>query len=398
MKKIIFYFFIIHLLISCTKRLNEKEVHMGSDSLIYYNGNKYTGEVFDTYKNGRKKIEMIVNNGKLTGTKTEWYENGNLLSLENYIDNLKNGQFLKYSENGELIYEENYKKNVKHGYFENVQIDRKQIINYDNGKKNGYCKYVSTYGDAEGNYKDDYEDGIWKYYDYYKRLEKEISFKKGKKNGVSIIYNPDTGEIIEKTMFKNGIYVETNNQIVKTVKIGDQIWMSENLRTSFYQNGDEINFHNGTIDGRNNSPNPSYGYLNDDPLNYGNRFGKLYNWKAISDPRGICPKGFKVPSLGDWNKLFNYLGNDYIKKIKSKEGWEFYVWGVLENYGGNNESGLNIIPLELKTDKMAEFWTSSEDDDNYAYPITVYKNGEGMASGVVTSKEYFKSCRCIKIN
>ena len=37
-------------------------------------------------------------------------------------------------------------------------------------------------------------------------------------------------------------------------------------------------------------------------------FGKLYSWKAISDPRGICPKGFKVPSLSDWNKLFNYLG------------------------------------------------------------------------------------------
>jgi antitoxin component YwqK of YwqJK toxin-antitoxin module len=243
MKKIIFYLFIINLLISCTKRLNEKEVHMGSDGLIYHNGNKYTGEVFDVYKHGRKKIEMIVNNGKLNGTKTKWYENGNLLSVENYIDNIKNGQFLKYSENGELICEENYKKDVKHGYFENVQIGRKQIINYVDGKRNGYCKYVSTYGDAEGNYKEDYEDGIWKYYDYYKRLEKEISFKKGKKNGLSVIYNPLTGEVLEKIMFKNNIHIDTKNQIVKTVKIGDQVWMSENLRTNFYQNGDEINFH-----------------------------------------------------------------------------------------------------------------------------------------------------------
>lgn len=394
MKKIIFYLFIINLLISCTKRLNEKEVHMGSDGLIYHNGNKYTGEVFDVYKNGRKKIEMIVNNGKLNGTKTKWYENGNLLSVENYIDNIKNGQFLKYSENGELIYEENYKKNVKHGYFENVQIGRKQIINYVDGKRNGYSKYVSTYGDAEGNYKEDYEDGIWKYYDYYKRLEKEISFKKGKKNGLSVIYNPLTGEVLEKIMFKNDIHIDTKNQIVKTVKIGDQVWMSENLRTSFYQNGDEINFHEGNMD---NSTTPSYGYLYDDPLNYGNRFGKLYNWKAISDPRGICPKGFKVPSLSDWTKLINHLGKDYLKKIKSVEGWEWYEYGVLKNYGGSNESGLNIIPLELKTDKKAEFWTSSEQDDNYAYPITVYKNGEGMASGVVTSKKYFMSCRCIKI-
>ena len=183
------------------------------------------------------------------------------------------------------------------------------------------------------------------------------------------------------------------------IKIGSQIWMSRNLNVEKFLNGElirEVKTNEDWFKAR-QQKQPAWCYYKNDKA-FGDRFGKLYNWKAISDPRGICPKGFKVPSLSDWNKLFNYLGNDYIKKIKSKEGWEFYVWGVLENYGGNNESGLNIIPLELKTDKMAEFWTSSEDDDNYAYPITVYKNGEGMASGVVTSKEYFKSCRCIKIN
>ncbi len=395
MRKILFYLFIINLLISCTRRLNEKEIHIGSDGLIYYNGNKYTGEVFDVYKNGRKKVEMKTINGIIDGVKTEWFENGNISIEENYSMGKKNGVFKKYSPDGNLVYIKNYKNDIKDGYWEIIDnIFSKTITNYKEGKRDGYFRLISEYGDSEGFYKNDLQNGLWKYYDYYKRLIQEIEYKKGKKNGKFILYNPENGEAIEKGYYKEDIPVEMNkDQNIKTVRIGKQIWMSENLKSSFYQNGEPI------IHTKNEEETASYKYLNNDPEFYGNRFGKLYNWLAVIDKRGICPKGFKIPTKSDWMELFNYLGEDYFSKIKSNTGWDNQIYNEPET-NGTNESGLNIIPLG-DASVGAVFWTSSQVntgqpfDKNYAYEISIERKGGGFYHQNI--KQY-NSCRCIKID
>lgn len=130
---------------------------------------------------------------------------------------------------------------------------------------------------------------------------------------------------------------ETN---FKTVKTGRQEWMAENLNVSVFRNGDPIpeaktfmEFKNAGINGK-----PAWCYYNNDSLN-GKKYGKLYNWFAVNDPRGLAPTGWQIPGSSSWNTLILYLGGDSIAglKMKSSSGWK-------ENGNGDNTSGFNGLP------------------------------------------------------
>ena len=97
-----------------------------------------------------------------------------------------------------------------------------------------------------------------------------------------------------------------------SVKIGDQTWMSTNLNVSKFRNGDpipEIKTEEEWINAGKNKQ-PAWCYYNNDPSN-GSKYGKLYNWWAVKDPRGLAPEGWHIPSSGE----FSYL-NDMILKFK----------------------------------------------------------------------------------
>ena len=137
------------------------------------------------------------------------------------------------------------------------------------------------------------------------------------------------------------------SQSIPTVRIYKQLWAEKNLSVSKFQNGDDIpeaktkqewisafeNKRPAWCSYRNSSKNDSV-------------FGKIYNWYAISDSRGICPPGFLIPTPQDWYILQYNLnmdtatGNPFIaaaKRMKSKTGW-------FENGNGPNYSRLNCKP------------------------------------------------------
>ena len=120
-------------------------------------------------------------------------------------------------------------------------------------------------------------------------------------------------------------------------KIGNQIWMTENLKTEEFQNGDKIpeakNFQEwGQFQEKNQ---PAWCYYNFDPNN-NDKFGKLYNWAAVHDSRQLAPKGWRIPSHTDWDILIDFLGvNTAGYKMKSKEGWPAN--------GNNNTNGDNSV-------------------------------------------------------
>lgn len=98
-------------------------------------------------------------------------------------------------------------------------------------------------------------------------------------------------------------------QKYKTVQIGEQIWMEENLNTDRFVNGDliqEARTPKQWQKARNDSI-PAWSYYNNNPEN-GVYYGKLYNWHAVSDLRGICPEGWRVPKEADRKILMVYLG------------------------------------------------------------------------------------------
>lgn len=142
------------------------------------------------------------------------------------------------------------------------------------------------------------------------------------------------------TLIIPGSSIAQNETNYNTVKIGTQEWMAENLNIVTFQNGDlipEAKTAQEFIAAGMNS-NPAWCYYNNDSSN-GRKYGKLYNWYAVNDPRGLAPKGFHIPSSGEWNSLINYLGGETSagRKMKTTNGWN-------DNGNGSNESGFSGLP------------------------------------------------------
>lgn len=123
-------------------------------------------------------------------------------------------------------------------------------------------------------------------------------------------------------------------------KIGKQVWMTKNLDVSRFGNGDSIPEAKTSEAWKQaeNKKQPAWCYFNNDIANEA-KYGKLYNWFAVNDPRGLAPAGWHVPGDSEWTLLSAHLGTDTIagKKMKSTSGW---------NYQGNgtNESGFSGLP------------------------------------------------------
>jgi uncharacterized protein (TIGR02145 family) len=155
-----------------------------------------------------------------------------------------------------------------------------------------------------------------------------------------------------------------NAQISSDVKIGTQVWMSKNLDISTYRNGDPIRYASSASEwlDASNKEEGAWCYYNNDPKN-GKKYGKLYNWYAVNDSRGLAPIGYHVPSDDEWITLVDFLGGENIacKRMKSKKGW-------IRGGNGDNRSGFNGLPgggcyyngIFDSIGEDSEWWSSSE--------------------------------------
>ena len=171
----------------------------------------------------------------------------------------------------------------------------------------------------------------------------------------------------------------------ESVRIGNQEWMTRNLDVDRFRNGDLVTHIESDEDWEKAGQNkqPAWCYYDNDPEN-GKKYGKLYNWFAVNDPRGLAPEGWHVPSDDELTSLVEFLGGKAIAgyKMKSVEGWE--VWedqdGVLQNGNGDNSSGFNGLPggsrnfdgsfngIRLHGIRLhATLWSATEVDDDDAW-------------------------------
>ncbi len=127
-------------------------------------------------------------------------------------------------------------------------------------------------------------------------------------------------------------YTKGKGRTYSTVIMGKQVWMAKNLDVDKFRNGDRIPQAKTNEDWKKAGENqePAWCYYDND-REYGKKYGKLYNWYAVSDPRGLAPKGWHVPTDEEWLKLTDYLGGDKVAgtKMKSTSGWKSYD-GVAE--------------------------------------------------------------------
>lgn len=124
------------------------------------------------------------------------------------------------------------------------------------------------------------------------------------------------------------------------VTVNGRTWLARNLSAGVFRNGDAIPIIHSNEEwelyGKNGLP-ASCWYRNDPVL--GDTFGRLYNWFAVIDPRGLAPVGFRIPTLADWNELTAGLGGDHIAglRLKAVSDWNFQG-------AGNNASGFAALP------------------------------------------------------
>ncbi len=128
------------------------------------------------------------------------------------------------------------------------------------------------------------------------------------------------------------------------VTIGKQVWMTKNLNVEKFRNGDPIPEAKTAEDWYKAGINkqPAWCYYNNNPDNE-ERFGKLYNWFAVNDQRGLAPEGWKIPSDEDWSRLTDFLGGEKVagNKMKFNDFWNDL--GV-DLANGTNESGFSALP------------------------------------------------------
>lgn len=203
-----------------------------------------------------------------------------------------------------------------------------------------------------------------------------------------------------------------DGRVYKTVKIGKQVWMAENLNTDRFRNGDiipEAKSDREWIDACFNEK-PIWCYYNFNPK-YGETYGRLYNGYALIDSRGIAPEGFKVGSTKDWEKLHKYLGVDAGSKLKSKNGFVFKSKNDnIIRIKGTNSSGFTGIPggsvsgskfgSEIEFSGLGDdcqWWTSSEEDGKEShlliYSLGIANSWLHLSSGHKVNGLYI---RCIK--
>jgi uncharacterized protein (TIGR02145 family) len=169
-------------------------------------------------------------------------------------------------------------------------------------------------------------------------------------------------------------------------RIGDQEWITRNLDVARFRNGDLIPHIESDEEWEEYGKNgqPAWCYYDNDPEN-GKKYGKLYNWFAVNDPRGLVPEGNHVPTDEEWTILVAYLGGEEIvgHKMKSVEGWDNCYEDVeIQNRNGDNSSGFNGLPGGFRVPNgsfygirdSAFFWSATENGLNYAWIHSLYSN------------------------
>jgi uncharacterized protein (TIGR02145 family) len=197
----------------------------------------------------------------------------------------------------------------------------------------------------------------------------------------------------------NSIIDKRNNKSYKTTVINSKEWICENLDVSTFRNGDLIPEATTEEEWQKagEEKRPMSCYYNFDKSN-GEKYGKLYNWYAVNDSRGLAPDGYHIPSDQEWEGLTKLLGENAGVKMKTSLGWKDFG-------NGSNESGFSGLPAgwvlsDGRSEKIGfgtSFWSSSESfvEETWGRGLlwdfwSCWKFGEG------TKRSEGISVRCVK--
>lgn len=184
-------------------------------------------------------------------------------------------------------------------------------------------------------------------------------------------------------------------------KIGEQIWKVENLNLERFRNGDiipEARSEEEWISAGENKQ-PAWCYY-ENVSNEEEKYGKLYNWYAVNDPRGLAPSGWHIPSKSEWNELINYLGGEKQASKSMIGSFQFHA-------NDPGDSGFNALlagqrnyccsAVFTEFGEGTDWWISDEDNNERAFNCKLEFNQYRKKCYI---NSWFKSegmyVRCIK--
>jgi uncharacterized protein (TIGR02145 family) len=194
-----------------------------------------------------------------------------------------------------------------------------------------------------------------------------------------------------------------------SVTIGTQIWSTKNLDVARYRNGDPIPQVADPAQWANLTTG-AWCWYNNDSATYASTYGRLYNWYAVNDPRGLAPQGWRIPTEGDWNRLVKFidLGADTTCQgcyqsstaggaMKSTTGWN------APNTGATNSSGFSGLPgggrnsdgTFLSVGTIGVWWSAGEFDAPSAWFRYLYYNIANVGRSSL-NKTYGFSVRVVR--
>lgn len=209
---------------------------------------------------------------------------------------------------------------------------------------------------------------------------------------------------------------DIDNNSYSTIQIGNQCWMAENIKVTKYPNGNPIPHLVGTgpwSELESNNTDDAFCYLNNNANGEADIFGALYTWAAAmgddavssssipSGVQGICPDGWHLPSLAEWEQLINYLeGADYAGGKLKEIGTQH--WNS-PNTGATNESGFTALPGNYMNGsgfglagRNGHFWSSTQGSSNYYARMLNLSYSQIEAYLGDYYKNYGRSVRCLR--
>jgi len=201
------------------------------------------------------------------------------------------------------------------------------------------------------------------------------------------------------TPLDRGTITDIEGNIYKTVKLGSQWWMAENLRTTKYNDSTSITPVPDTAAWKKLST-PGYCWYNNDSVTYIGTYGALYNWFAVNTGK-LAPKGWHIPTDAEWTTLTTYLGGELIAGSEMKETGVKH-W-MSPNTGATNSTEFTALPGGFRGNDgsfvylkyFAYYWSSLQYDTTYArYRYLCWEYG--YANRYYFYKTAGFSIRCVK--
>lgn len=187
---------------------------------------------------------------------------------------------------------------------------------------------------------------------------------------------------------------DIDGNVYKTVTIGTQTWMAENLKTVKYNDGSPIPLVTDNASWS-NLATPAYCWYNNEETTYKNIYGALYNWHTINTGK-LCPTGWHVATNAEWKTMIAYLGGADAGNKLQEPGTAHWT---NSNEGATNKSGFTALPGGLRVNKgefaalgEASYWWCSTEDNPEARYVGYYDGGVERGSN---KKEFGLSVRCI---